>query len=693
MAETNDDRAVMVRDWYHVPAIPSETLRLVFGNRELKRNVELAALVVEYWVNTQTAQWLIRAEILKILKIHIDNAFEMRDLIALLALRGYADEFFDLTRTTVDKDGAFRAFLLSREVSVDTIRHYASWNGISPKLFIDGFLFGLLESAATVVTDLPQLVKLLVRLNQTQLNSLLLLIADPQAGVQNLYEQAATVGQLFNALIAQLDPTRLPAKIVKQWKEWNEEFERHLENLDPFAAGHLLGRIAGDLWQLLTGLVALVKLLRIAARLALRYAPLLIGAVRSAAAEARMMIDNLAALLAAIGRTVIDGLPTVGLGLLRTLFPPELLRELWKKGRAFLMHHEFTLFPVFEEAYALAYGSQMSTRFGVVICEEGQPILMAAMSDRLPAAGRGATRAQAMAAIDEILDQLDDLFREPGRRPVQMPPNRAAVKAAAVAMLKQRLDTRLRNMLQKTAYEAFADLRRRKRKFYPNDLGRLIHTRMAARTGAEIAQATPDAWFRTEKTLRTIMNELLAADTSTSSAALQRAKKVLDQTVAEMLTRRPDVLDILGMERTTAARSEKSIAKLLRERYGWKSKTTVGDLQSDLTIADIEAKRVINVDWTSSTYSDRFEKVWGKVVDDLGSKFNGDWDALADAYQRAGKGKVPDEVKAGLDELTWHAVRETVVRKAALEEILGPLWNITSHEMTYDGLRKLFAME
>jgi hypothetical protein len=334
-------------------------------------------------------------------------------------------------------------------------------------------------------------------------------------------------------------------------------------------------------------------------------------------------------------------------------------------------------------------GAQMPARFGVVVCEEGRPMLMAAMSDRLPAAGRAATRAEAVEAIDEILDRLDELFRDPDSRPVQMRMNRAAVKAAAMAMLKQRLDTQLHKLLQQTAYEAFADLRRSKRRFYANELGRLIHRRMAARTTAEIAQVAPEAWVRTEKTLKSICRELLAGD----KTALEKANTLLEEPITALLTRRPEVLDILGVEKTATARSKESIAKLLRERFGWKSQTTIGDLQSDLTIADIEMKRVINVDWTASTNSDRFERVWGKVVDDLGGKFDGDWDAVAEAYRRAGKGDVPAEVKSGLEELTRHAVRETIIRKVALEEVLGLPWNISSHEMTYDGLRKLYAME
>ena len=47
-------------------------------------------------------------------------------------------------------------------------------------------------------------------------------------------EQVAVVAQVFDALLKQLDPTRLPEKIVQVWKGWKEEFSTHLENLDRF---------------------------------------------------------------------------------------------------------------------------------------------------------------------------------------------------------------------------------------------------------------------------------------------------------------------------------------------------------------------------------------------------------------------------------------------------------------------------
>jgi hypothetical protein len=685
MAELDANRQVMVRPGYLVPAVPTDILRRVFGDRTVDPRVELVALVVEYWVHSGATPRLTRNKVLEILPGRIDSR-NIYDLISLLAKRGFAEAFFNLTRIDTDIDGAFRAFLLSNAVSIDTIRYYASWNGINPKLFLDGFFYGVLESAATVVVDLVKLVKLVAEMQRAQLRTVLLLTTNVDAGVQSLREQVAVVGQIFDALIKQLDPTRLPAKVIETWRQWNEEFTKHLENLDPFSAGRTLGRIAGDLWQLLTGLLGLLKLLRVGAQLVLRYVPLLLGSVRRIAAEAQIILTELAVLMAAIGKVVINRVAKVGLGILRTLFPPEVLRQLVREGRAFLTHERLSLIPVLEPAYFQAFGAErMGTHFGVLVSDEGRPIFMAAMSERAPAARGVATHSEAMRAIDGILDKLDGLFRDTGPRSARLSVSEAAAKAAAQVLLKQRLDIQLREVLQKVAYEAFAELKRSKGRFFAKELGTLIHNRMAARVVADVAQVAPGVTINAEKKIRTIVKALVASDPE-----LAKADKILNQTIAQTLMRRPDVLDILSIEGKAEARTEKAISKVLAEQFKWKPTTTAGDLQSDLILADTKTRNLVNVDWTASSSLDRFEKVWGTVVDDLGGHFNGNWDTVAEAYRRASKGEIPNEVKTGLEILTRHAVRETVVRQAILEEIFGEFWNVRSHEMVYDGLSKLW---
>lgn len=683
------DRRMVVIDpdkRYIVPAMPDETLSQVFGHRTIDPRVEMTVLYVEFWIVDGFSRRISHDRILTFLKKQIDSS-NIHDFISLLAKRGYAERFFDLTSFTVDQYGELRSYLNSLGVEDIEISYYRNWDGSDTAGLLAGCVVGVGESFATIVVDIIEMGKLLLKLAQYQLNTIKRLVTDPDAGLADLHKQAEMIGELLDSLIEQLDITRLPSAVVKTWEEWNVEFERYLEKHEPFNAGRHLGRIAGDLWQLLTGIRALGKLIQATGKKAMEHAPLLFRSVRSTAAKSQEIIADMAKLLQSIGRNVIDEIPTVGMDVLRTLFPPNIIDNLFKEGRVFLTHLNVSLVQLFNGPYELAFsGAKMNRDFGIMIFEDSKPLFMAAKSDKLG----GYTREE---AIDYILDQADKFFREPGRRPSKLSLKEATVKAKQIQLLEQSLESNFQVILQKVAYECFTELRRSKRRFYPRELGTLIHERMAIHVAAVITKNSPGAWFRTEKKLRTIVEDLLKLDEGVSQNDIERAQNTLNQSVALMLSKRPDVLDRLGVEKSAAARTEKSIEKFLKDHFGLKGSTTVGDMQTDLIIADPKIKRVINVDWTSSTNSDQFEKLWEKVKADLGKKFSGNWSEIDNEYAKVGKVKAPEEVKLSLEKLTWHAVRETVIRQIAMEEVLGIRWNIISKEITYDGIAKLFKNE
>ncbi|HWO75543.1 MAG TPA: hypothetical protein VNM69_06425 [Bacillus sp. (in: firmicutes)] len=683
-----DKRMVVLdpRNNFSVPAIPDETLKKVYGTRTIDPRVELAVLVAEYWLRDGLSPWQARRNILEFLRRHIGSS-NISDFISLLSKRGYAEKFFDLTSSTIDEDGALRSYLNELDVSNYEINYYRDWDGSDTAGVLAGCVVGIGESFATIVVDIIEMGKLLLQLAQYQMKTIKRLVTDPEAGLADLHNQAEMIGSLLDSLVEQLDISRLPSEVVNTWNEWNVEFEKHLENHEPFDAGRHLGRIAGDLWQLLTGIRALGQILRTIGKKAIDHAPLLFRSIRSTAAKSQEIIEDMAKLLLAIGRNMIDEIPTVGMDVLRTLFPPKIIDSLFKEGRVILTHLNLSLIQVFNGPYELAFqGFRMPRDFGIIIFEDSKPVFMAANSDKLG----GYTRGE---AIDYILDNADKFFRERGRRPNKMAMKEAAVKAKQIQMIEQSLESNFQILLQKIAYDCFLELRQSKKRFYPRELGQLIHKRMAIHVTALITKNSPGAWFRTEKKLRTIVDELLKLDKGATENDIKKAQNSLDQTVAKMLSKHPDVLDRLGVEKDPSARTEKAIKQFLKDHFGLKGSTTAGDLQTDLTIADPNIKKVINVDWTASTNSDQFEKLWEKVKADLGKKFSGNWDELDKEYAKAGKGKAPEEVKQALERLTWHAIRETVIRQTALEEALGMGWNILSKELTYDGIAKLFKKE
>jgi hypothetical protein len=691
MTETGT-RQVMVRPWQTVEGIPPQTLREVFGDLPIDGRIEHLVLIFEFWLRGGAVPDKIRREMIPLLS-HSLTSLNAYRLVSLLAKRGVADEFFDLASPAIDRDGAFRQVLLAKGITADVIRHYADWHGVDPRRFLNGFLAGMAESAASVVTDLVTLGKLIIRAWEWQIRGMVRLATDPAAAIDDFWSQVTLIGKVFDALVAQLDPRRLPASLVTTWRTWNAEFERHLETLDAFAAGHVLGRIGGDLWQMLTGIEALVALLRVAGRMALQYASLLAGRVRSVAAESAAVLADLVSVLRTLGTGLLNELPRIGLATLATLVPPRVIHQIFEEGRGFLNYLDLSLLPIFDEGYALAAGgARMRPLFAMVITDRGKPIALAMAPERIVEAASD-LQAQAMASIDETLAKLDALF-DP--LIVTAPANTSSTFSATVAAaralqdIEQRLPTHLKRLLEDVTRTAFDDLRKSGRRFTAAQLGTLIHTRMKQHVAGLVQGKSPGLAVYTEQSIRTMHADLAgrAARGELKATLSLRDADALNEPIAAFLARRPDLLKILGVPDTAAARTVEALGATLNRRFHWQPHTTIGDLRCDLVLVEPRAGRAINVDWTSSTRSDRFASTWTRIVDDLKDAFRGDPNQVPAAYRRA-FGEVPAEVQESLRRLRQHADRETVIRRAILEELLGGLWPVSSYEMFYTPLNQL----
>ncbi len=695
----DDSRSVLVRESLHLgrsgvtaTPIPEATLREVFGDVTPDPRVAHLVLSFEsYGPGLAISKTYVYNRMLPVLRTHLSELNAYR-FVSLLAKRGVADDFFDLASTSVDRTGELRAILMSNGVLIDTIRHYSSWSGINPREFTNGFVFGVAESFANVVFDLADLVALIARVWRAQLRFLFNLATDPTGTVESLPDQIAVVGQIVDALLGVLDPSRLPSALLNLWRGWNAEFERRLENLDAFGAGHHLGNIAGTLWDLLTGMMAMASLLKVAGREILRYSSLLAGRTRSLARESVAVLQDLAQALRVIGRNVLDALPRVGLGVLHTLFPPPLMRKLAHEGRSLLTFGDLSIISIPQVAFAQAFdGARMPNTFAAVIADRGKPVAMAVTS-RGMSPGFGYTpdlHQQAMESIDETLDRLDSLFRE-----IDSPPKSALddvmIQAQILQDLEQRLTTHLAIKVQEVAYEEFHTLRRSRKRFEPRELGRKVDDRMKSEIPMLLKGRSPSLKDFNQRSIATVYREL-AANPKVAWSLSPNGRNLLDQDLATFVSNRPDLMTFIGISETPSARTRDAVSRSLK-RFKWKDPSTapLGSLVSDLGLADLEAKRFVNIDYTSSTNSDRHGKFWGQVADDLGIRFNGQPDKILEAYRKAGK-PVPKQVSDGLKDLTWHAIRETVIRKVILQEILGGHWEVTSHEMLYGGLARQWA--
>jgi hypothetical protein len=259
-------------------------------------------------------------------------------------------------------------------------------------------------------------------------------------------------------------------------------------------------------------------------------------------------------------------------------------------------------------------------------------------------------------------------------------------------MLVKQLDLQILKEIQRTSYQVFRELRKRGT-ISATEFGREVEKRAVPRIELMIKQVAPTMRVIPAKTLKRLVEALFAKAPKRLPAHVM---KLLDEPIYKFLKRQPDLLDLVGDgARAAAAHSDARFIEYLRERFGWTTKATpkVGRLTSDVILIDHEASRVFNLDLTSSTNADAYASLLAKVADDLGAKgFKGDVDKLREAYLKLAGRKIPADVKRKFDDLTWHAVRETVIRQRALQEIFGPNWIVSSYEMTYGGLGKLFDL-
>ncbi|MEE3918925.1 hypothetical protein V2I01_12310 [Micromonospora sp. BRA006-A] len=245
----------------------------------------------------------------------------------------------------------------------------------------------------------------------------------------------------------------------------------------------------------------------------------------------------------------------------------------------------------------------------------------------------------------------------------------AVVRAAIARQLEQRLTTAFNRALQTVAYEEFRALRKAGQA-QPWRLGQQVHRRMATEI-AQLAGRSPGLEPFAEKSLATVVEAVRAAHPELAPRCAARGGTAPDG--------RPDAARPPGPGSAAAAR--RVHRQPGRDRRGEGARHPPGRTVpvegvhhgrgSPLRPAarrprggPRHERRLDLLDEAGALREDL-----GTVADDLGETFDGRWEAIAEAYQRAAKGGVPAEVVAGLDELTAHAVRETVVRQAALSQL------------------------
>jgi len=677
--------------------------------------VEFAVLTAEYWTQPGISPFLAHSELLKTLPEYLD-AYNIDAFVRLLSRRGHAEAFFNLLRDDVDRREELRKFLQTLGLFEDTYIQYATF-ATNPKLLLDGFLYGLGESFSAIVKSLPEMAKLVWRAVEEWRLLVFLSMVSPSAAEARAGSDIATLMIVWDGVKEKLNPIHLPAAAWNQFNTWKKEFGDHLQNARPFEAGRVLGKAGGDLYQLLTGVVGMAKLARLTAKAAVEYAPLLLTSVRELAKRGSASVVMLARFIALQGPKVLQALPRVGMATLTTLFPPDILKRVVKGAAG--IYYEFGRFKVCmvtPPAFAVAGAGALDGRFAFMVMEGEKPILLAAATETVPSIQVAEEAAAAAKVLDEpplwnvtekeIDEFLEATFRElaeQGKPPRLVDATETAVLAARWAQLSVRLEQRLGAFIRGIAFRGFRDALARKGTVIPPLLGTANHAEAAKELTTLIAEVAPNVRPITEETLREALATIAGMDKRLAPMAA-KAQALSNETVVKFLLRRQDLLKVLGVEGT----DEAAIVKFVK-RWGYDASTQIGNLRSDALLIDTELATIRNIDWTSSTRMEKFEKAWRKIADSLGPSApqglkaeqvgSVNWEAIAQKYRAMFSGKgLPKETAEAIEDLKQlqaHAQRETVLRKAIIEEAIEHAkwsWHVSSQEILYPGVNELFKL-
>ena len=634
------DHWVRVRDGKDVPGIPPDMLKAVFDDGPVDAKLEQSELIFEYWNSSGIPRDYIAEYTLKTLQACV-NRNNVDKYISLLVRRGVAADFFDLTRSDVDKNHKLREFLLNEcGVDVSTISRYASFYAISPKLFADGFFLGLGNSCVAVAIGLVDMVKMFFRVNQEVIDLGIMAYVSPSFALSRMENDAEIVKKVFESVMGFINPLTIPQRVADGWKDWNQRFLDRLHAADPLGAGRVLGKIGGDLWQTVSGLIALGKLLQGGAALARKFAPLLLTEIRNATtAELYLFQVQVTSLLAALDAAIVTKLPRVGTAFLKTMFPPEVLKAIAEKGTAVVAYKDWGLIFVHESAYAGAYGMRMGSPFSAMISYQGRPLFMAALSESASVSGGvelteaevRAMFAESEISQAEINDYIDRAFPQPPSPTTVQPSNALTVerKVAENALLHQRMGTQLTFFIRQKAFEQFAKLFSQKGRIKAGSFGKLVHTAADAEID-RVVQAPGVNVFKTG-TLTEFVEAAKGWDprlaerfAKSATQGQTAADKLLGETVANYLYRKPELQKAMGIELKSAADAEKYV-----ERFQWTKNTRIGNLEPDALICDTELSELSNIDFTSSTKFEKFAKTMESLFGDLkDARLSGNWEEI-----------------------------------------------------------------
>ena len=595
-----------------LPVLPLPEIIQVVGHLPSEKLLATATVLVDQ-LRTMQSGFLFSLQgrafsrsLLTILEYYNPSNDELQDLIPILVRFDCVHAFFD--QATPENDDGLKRYLLNHGVLWEQVLYYHQFSAWTPVRFTGGFLLGLGYSGAAIAETLYELFDFALE------------------ACQDLSVARRKIGQLIDG-IRQLSVESLAAMAQDAWQAWNVEFSAALYDLDFDKAGFMLGKLAGDLWFLFTGIRAIAKLPGMTYRAARRFARLFVRGARASKEAAGLVLE----LLAKLGSTLNKAVEVGFSGLLNFLDDSAAMLKALQEGAVATVNKfgDLVLF-LNDMGPEMALAGNLPSSFALFGEVEGTTTVLA----RVRAAGK-----LTLEEIGKTLESFAQKARGKGRL------TRAAL--SEIRRLEKFMADFLENwrqtLINALEYDADVQVVISRKEF-----GIWLHDHM------KLTLDTLEKELKTFKTLSEMSIKSIAGEMMIPA----EMQKVADTTILDFLKSRKDLWPLLGVEK------KKDLAKLIKALgYTDPATATIGSMKCDGVLYDWFTGKLYSFDWTSGLSRYQFVQMF----------------ATAD---RAELAKLMTEFMA-------HAQREYVLRQAVLAEIFKG-WSTAAVEVLYRPLPQRF---
>ncbi|WP_434516255.1 hypothetical protein AB6Q56_06370 [Dechloromonas sp. ARDL1] len=595
-----------------LPVLPLPEIIQVVGHLPSEKLLATATVLVDQ-LRTMQSGFLFSLQgrafsrsLLTILEYYNPSNDELQDLIPILARFDCVHAFFD--QATPENDDGLKRYLLNHGVLWEQVLYYHQFSAWTPVRFTGGFLLGLGYSGAAIAETLYELFDFALE------------------ACQDLSVARRKIGQLIDG-IRQLSVESLAAMAQDAWQAWNVEFSAALYDLDFDKAGFMLGKLAGDLWFLFTGIRAIAKLPGMTYRAARRFARLFVRGARASKEVAGLVLE----LLAKLGSTLNKAVEVGFSGLLNFLDDSAAMLKAIQEGAVATVNKfgDLVLF-LNDMGPEMALAGNLPSSFALFGEVEGTTTVLA----RVRAAGK-----LTLEEIGKTLESFAQKARGKGRL------TRAGL--SEIRRLEKFMADFLENwrqtLINALEYDADVQVVISRKEF-----GIWLHDHM------KLTLDTLEKELKTFKTLSEMSIKSIAGEMMIPA----EMQKVADTTILDFLKSRKDLWPLLGVEK------KKDLAKLIKALgYTDPATATIGSMKCDGVLYDWFTGKLYSFDWTSGLSRYQFVQMF----------------ATAD---RAELAKLMTEFMA-------HAQREYVLRQAVLAEIFKG-WSTAAVEVLYRPLPQRF---